>query len=173
MRINKGLCAVAVSAFAVLSVTSAQAAKMTLDISGLTNASAGNLTNGASYPLGGSTISIGGVNFTLATDMNNVAQIIQTGTGDPNFFPQSPGPYTIDVGVAGVQTVYAIINSAFGAANADVGSLTFQGANPADTLTFNLTEGVNIRDHYTNSGFNQDAPDVFATGLTTTRRVPA
>lgn len=66
----------------------------------------------------------------------------------------------IPVGVAGVQTVYTLINTAFGAQGALVGQLTFTATN-GDTYSVSLIEGVNVRDHYAGSFVNTvSAPNV-------------
>jgi hypothetical protein len=56
------------------------------------------------------------------------------------------GSTTIKVGVFGVTDVYTLINTAWGTAGANVGSITFNGS--MDSYTVNLIEGDNVRDHY-------------------------
>jgi hypothetical protein len=59
------------------------------------------------------------------------------------------GSLTIPVGVSGVTSVYTLINTAYGAYGANVGSVTFNGS-AGDTYTVQLIEGSNVRDHYYN-----------------------
>jgi len=59
------------------------------------------------------------------------------------------GSLTIPVNVFGASSVYTLINTAWGAYGADVGSVTFDGS-LGNTYTVQLIEGVNIRDHYYN-----------------------
>jgi hypothetical protein len=79
---------------------------------------------------------LGGVPFQFQADAN----------GNTAF---ETGSLTIPVNVYGVSSVYTLINSAYGAYDADVGSVTFDGS-LGSTYTVQLIEGWNIRDHYYN-----------------------
>ena len=69
----------------------------------------------------------------------------------------------IPVGLRGVKTVYTLINSAYGAAGATIGSVTFVGSK-GDTYTVDLIEGWNVRDHWYN--VNAQGDDVFVNTTT-------
>ncbi len=103
MQLAKLSLAAALAAF-----FASPAAAGSVDISGLTNANLQTYTNGTNYPLAGSTVTIGGVDFQLATFGGDPATtgVIQTPEGDSSF--------TIAVNLANVGTVYTLINSAFG-----------------------------------------------------------
>ena len=71
----------------------------------------------------------------------------------------------IDAGIYGATYVYTIINSAFGTDNLVVGSMEFFGKNGSHHLA-NLTEGVNVRDHYYNlNSFTDTIDNVTAKNL--------
>lgn len=125
-----------------------------LDISSLVNANLSGYYNGSVYPANGGPVTIGGVNFNLASYPGGGTGVIQSANGNPD-------TYTISVGQADVSTVYTVINSAFGIYGSTIGALTFTGTGGA-TYTYNLTEGDNVRDHATTS-YNTLAPNVYAT----------
>jgi len=142
-----------------LSMASGAAVAATVDLSSLVNANIRSYTNGSVYPNGPTTISVGGVGFNLVADgaTPNSLGAIQTPAGDSSF--------TIPVSLTGVTTVYTLINSAFGASGDTTGSLVFHDM-AGDTFTYNLTEGVNVRDHF-NGAFINTAPGVFGTATFT------
>ena len=114
-------------------------------------------TNGFSYPQGGS-LSVGPVPFNLTTGTGGDTFVIQ----DPVFLGANAGSqavFDIPVGIYGVTTAYTLADSAFGAFGANIASIEFIGSSGADFTAF-FIEGINIRDHYTASGFNQIATDV-------------
>jgi hypothetical protein len=78
------------------------------------------------------------------------------GTDVPFVFTQNTGGQNalyeydavdVPIGVSGVTSVHTLINSAFGAADTKVGSLTFTFSTN-ESFSIDLIEGVNIRDHY-------------------------
>lgn len=70
---------------------------------------------------------------------------LQTNAAGDNAFYN--GTLDISTNIAHATTVDTLINTAFGAPGADVGSLTFTGSAGA-TYTVQLIEGGNVRDHY-------------------------
>jgi hypothetical protein len=142
-----------------LSMASGAAGAATVDLSSLVNSDIRTYTNGSVYPIAPTTLTINGIGFSLIPDgaAPNSLGVIQTPAGDSSF--------TIPVSLPGVTTVYTLINSAFGA-NADLtGSLVFTDA-ANDTFTYDLTEGVNVRDHF-NGAFINTASNLFGTATFT------
>ena len=142
----------ALSAMLALALSPSAAFAGSVDISGLVNADIQTYNNGSNYPLGGSTVNIGGVSFTLAAINGGGTGVIQTSGNDS---------FTINVDQVGVSTVYTLINSAWGAVGTNNGSLVFTDA-ASDTYTYNLVEGTNVRDHY-NGSFVNTATDLYGT----------
>jgi len=96
-----------------------------------------------SIPLSGTntlTTALGGVPFALSTDLNGNNAFYYNGSSGSSTL-------TIPTNVAGATTVYTLINTAYGAAGADVGQVTFN-ATGGNTETVQLIEGGNVRDHY-------------------------
>lgn len=94
------------------------------------------------YPPNGGPITIGGIDFVLNSLPGSGTGVVQA---DADVYTT----FNIAVGHAGVATVYAIINSKFGAPGALNGKLTFIGSGGA-TWDYLLTQGDNIRDHAAN-----------------------
>ena len=117
-----------------------------LQTGSLVNANLRSYSGGSNYPTAPSTLTVGGVDFTLLPDGTTASStgIIQT--------PSGTSSYDMPVNITGASTVYTLINSVYGTFGDTVGSVEFKGANGADA-TFNLVEGTNIRDHY-NDGYN-------------------
>jgi len=136
-------------AAAVAALIASPAAAANVDISGLTNSDLQTYTNGTSYPVGGNTVTINGVNFLLTTLGGNAGTtgVIQTP------YDYSNSSVTIDVYQANVGTVYTLINSAFGLNPVQNGELVFHDS-AGDSYTYNLVEGTNVRDHYDGSYIN-------------------
>jgi hypothetical protein len=133
-------------------LSSPRASASTVDLSGYLNANASGYTSGSNYPAPG-TISIGGIPFTLS-GFGGGTGVVQTPSGLSTF--DITGLNIANAGVA-----YTIINSAFGASGATVGSIEFIGSGSA-TVTYDLVEGQNVRDHYF-GGFNNVATNLYAT----------
>lgn len=105
------------------------------------NANISTWTDGATYD----TVFPPTVPGTITQTWNGVPfQLAQDGNGNKVF---TGGVLDIPVSVVGAQTVYTLINSAFGINGALVGSVEFKGSAGAD-YTVNLVEGVNVRDHF-------------------------
>ncbi len=150
MRLHGSLVA-AVLAAGLTAVCASGASAASVDISGLVNANIGTYSDGNLYPVGPTPVTIGGVDFNLAGYPGGGTGVIQTGGTDS---------FSIPVSLAGVTKVYTIINSAYGTAGDTTGSLVFSDT-AGDTYTYDLTEGVNVRDHFFNT-FVNTAPDIYA-----------
>jgi hypothetical protein len=154
---------VALTATIVLGAASAaQAAGTPLSIQSGVDSDLYDYTQGTSYPPAGSTVTIGGVDFTLASFFANNPSaadvgVVQTGDGQADSITIAMPAVTV-----GTSTVfYSLINSAFGQAPNTIGDLTlnFQGGG---SYVYDLTEGDNIRDHF-NGMYNNFAPNVYGT----------
>lgn len=120
----------------------------------LINADIRTYTDGGNYPVAPTNISVATVPFGLVADqgMANTLGVIQAPVGNSTF--------TIDTDVVDPTTVYTLMNSAFGALGANIGSIQFIGAGGSNA-TFQIVEGNNIRDHF-NGSFNNSATNVVA-----------
>ena len=151
-----------IASMAVGAASTGHAAEIQLDISGAVNSNLSTYTGGASYPAAGSTVTIGGVDFSLASyypasfNAPDVG-VVQLGDGHPTSITID----TPDVLVGASTTFYSLINSAFGVAGDTIGNLTLNFAGGANYV-YTLTEGDNIRDHY-DGLYNNAAPNVYGT----------
>lgn len=133
----------------------AQAGYVTLDMSSIVNSDIVPYTFGSNYPSPGP-ISIDSIPFELTAGSNGTTWV--AGGLGSNGIPTS---YHVgDLNVQGVTAMYALINSAFGACGATVGSIGARAG--ASSASFDLIEGVNVRDHYT-GGFCNTQTDAVAT----------
>ena len=116
------------------------------------------LSDGTRYnPLFPGTSTFNGVPFQFAVDGSGNTAFQNDGLNTP-----SSGVLDIPVGVFGVTQAYTIINSRFGRVGAlPNGSVSFIGS--VDTVTVNLIQGSNIRDHF-NGMFNNTIDGVNAVG---------
>ena len=137
------------------SIFSAQASEVPVDIGSQINANIATYTGGSSYPAGGTTLTIGSVDFNLASYPNT------TDLGGVQLSPSGTTSVTFDVNIPNVQTIYTLINSAFGQIGGVAGRITFNGSGGTDA--FDLTEGTNIRDHYCCGGYNETATNLYGT----------
>jgi hypothetical protein len=112
------------------------------------NANLQTFTGGSNYPLGGTTLTVGGIPFVLANIPGGGTGIVQTAPASQS----APSIFDIVVDIPSAGTVYTLINSAFGQLGFTDGSVEFIGTNGADA-TFLLIQGMNIRDHF-NGVFN-------------------
>jgi hypothetical protein len=158
---NKVLVASTIVACLAFSSSSyANASQVQVDISGQVNADLATYSGGSNYPAGGTALNINGIGFNLATfPATTDVGIVQTFT---IFGPGTPvaSTYTFGVNLPGVQTVYTLINSSFGQDGDTIGSVKFTGT--GGTFTFDLTEGLNVRDHF-QGGFENSASNLFGT----------
>ncbi len=145
--------------FALLSLLmlslSASGGQIQVDLSGIVNSDLSTYTSGANYPAPG-LITIDGISFQLTAGPNGHTWVAGGGAsvGIPAAYPVTGLNY------ANIDTMYAIINSAYGACGTTVGSI---GASTAgSSATFPLIEGQNVRDHY-NDGYCNTATDAIAT----------
>lgn len=139
---TSGLAAVAAGAMSL------PAAAATVDLQSYVNANVSSYVSGEDYPFGSTTI--GGIDFDLTSFAGGTGVVQLTDSNS----------VTIDAEQSGVDTAYIILNSAWGQAGANNGSLTFNGANGSQVVV-QLVQGLNIRDHYT--VYNNAASEVFAT----------
>jgi len=126
---------------------------VTVDLSPYVNSDLSTYTDGWNYPQGGSSITVDGIPFVLASiGSNNDTGIIQTsGSYDTNVIP---------IDLFGVTSADVLTNSAYGVCGIGVGEIDFVGS--SGTYVYSLTEGDNIRDHF-QGGFCDNAPGVTAT----------
>jgi hypothetical protein len=127
-----------------LTASSVQAQFTEVDISSQANADLQTYTDGQNYQLGGTQLIVSGVPFALAELSNNpnTTGVVQSGTGSFNF------TFSVPAG-AHAKVLYTLLNTAFGEAGVDEGSIVVTGTG-GETATLNLTEGYNIRDHNNN-----------------------
>lgn len=140
----------------VMSTLGTQAfAASVIDLSPYVTMDLTTFTNGSMYPQNGGPVTVGGVNFQLATCSTSCYSVTaglnpqSAGqTGVIGALGENPNPYSISIPVnlTNVTTVYTLINSAFGTAGSTIGSITFVGL--LNSYVYNLVEGVNVRDHY-------------------------
>jgi uncharacterized repeat protein (TIGR01451 family) len=103
--------------------------------------------NGGNYQPGGTQLSAQGVPFRLAwlNSIPGTTAVLQT----PNNGQTNAYTFTLPPGIFAT-TLFTLINSAYGAASVNQGSVVVAGSR-GETATLNLIEGSNIRDH--NNGF--------------------
>src|SRR5262249_50804341 len=109
---------------------------------------------GGNYPLGGTTLDVGGVSFTLPHYPGGGTGVIQTISASQ----ASPSSFDIPVSVPSPVVVYTLINSAWGEFGYLDGSVEFFGMHDA-YAKFDLVQGINIRDHAQTNYNNTIAPD--------------
>jgi hypothetical protein len=159
---KSGLGLALVATIALGAVSASQAAGTSLSIQSAVDSNLYTYSGGMSYPAAGSTVTIGGVDFSLASFypasfMAPDVGVVQSGDGASDSITIATPQVTI-----GASTVfYSLINSAFGVAPNTIGNLTlnFQGGG---SFVYDLTEGDNVRDHF-NGVYNNDAPNVYGT----------
>ncbi len=117
-----------------------------VNINPYVNSNLRSYTNGLDYPIGGTSLTVGGVAFTLANYPGGGTGVIQT----PN--QSSPSSFDVSVNIVNPTTVYTLINSTFGVYGDTVGAVEFKATGGLDYMV-NLVEGQDIRDH-NNDDFN-------------------
>ena len=123
------------------------------------NSNAQTYTKGTNYPQAPATVTIGGIDFAIAPFPGGAAA---GGTGVVKA-TEPAETFTFTTNIPGITTVYTLINSGFGTFGVTIGSITF-GDLAGDSVTFDLTEGTNVRDHY-NGMFNNIATDLYGTAF--------
>lgn len=118
-----------------------------VNIDSYVNSNLQNYTHGSDYPIGGTSLTVGGVAFTLANYPGGGTGVIQTP------YQLSPSSFDVPVNVANPTTVYTLINSTWGIDGDTVGAVEFKATGGLD-YTVNLIEGQDIRNHC-NCGYNQ------------------
>jgi hypothetical protein len=138
---------------AVLYMPAMRADNVTIDLTPYVNSDLNGYTDGWNFPTSGP-LTVDGIPFDLAgIGGNQDTGIIQT---NGSAFDS----IDIPIGVFGVTSAYALVNSAWGACGATVGEIDFVGS--AGTYVYALTEGNNIRDHF-EGGYCNTVTDVAAT----------
>ena len=126
----------------------ARAQYQELDISSDFNQDLQTFSGGNNYPVGEAQLSIAGVPFALGL-LNNTA-----GTTGAIQTPGDNTSYTFTVPAGTYATsIYTLMNTSWGEYGENEGSIIMTGSQ-GETATLNLTDGVNIRDHY--DGFYQN-----------------
>jgi hypothetical protein len=170
--VKSGLRAAIAATMAIGMASAAHAAGTPLSIQSAVNSNLYTYTGGTSYPAAGSTVTIGGVDFSLASyyppsfNAPDVG-VVLTGDGSPTSITIAMPAVTVGASTA----FYSLINSAFGQAPNTIGNLTlnFQGGG---SYVYDLTEGSNIRDHY-NGVYNNFATGVYGTATFNSDRFDA
>ncbi len=162
-----------IATVAMAAAASSHAAEIQLAFpSSAINSNLYTYTGGGNYPAAGSTVTVGGIDFTLSSFYaNNPAApdvgVVLTGDGSPT----SATIDTPDVVVGASTTFYSLINSAFGVNGQTIGDLTLNFSN-GSTYVYDLTEGDNVRDHY-DGVYNNIATGVYGTATYGTDRLDA
>jgi hypothetical protein len=116
-----------------------------------------NYSGGVNYPTPASNpLDVNGIDFNLVPGpLATGTGIVQTNGDTYNF---NLLPYNL----TGVTSIYTLINSAYGADGAVVGQVTFTDT-LSNSVSYDLVEGVNIRDHYCCGGYNESASNLAGT----------
>jgi hypothetical protein len=139
MRTSMCLLAGFFAAVGLVTTTSA-GAEVHVPIGSLTNDDLRTWTHGDNYPVAPTDLTVGGVSFELVplgVEPNSLG-IVSDATAS--------GVFTFSTNIAAPTTVYTLMNSNFGAFGSNIATLEFKGAGGA-FASFDLIEGVNIRDH--------------------------
>jgi len=130
---------------------SVQTQAVPIPIGQLTNVNLRTYSAGVNYPSAPIGLNVGGVPFELAPfgSVPNSLGSIQAPSGISTF--------VIPVNVFAPAAVYTLMNSAYGVLGANNATLDFVGAGGA-FASFDLVQGVNIRDHYNGFYNNTIAP---------------
>ncbi|MFN0010591.1 MAG: hypothetical protein ACKVS8_02990 [Phycisphaerales bacterium] len=116
-----------------------------VDLSSRINADARTYTGGLDYPVGGQTLDFGGVPFALGLRFDDPLSLgaVQTnGVGDAEV-------HSFPVSIPDALRLYTLINSGFGSLGAFNGKVEVFGTGGA-AASFDLVQGLNIRDHFDN-----------------------
>src|SRR5262245_53538535 len=135
-----------------------------LDISNLADADLTLYSGGSNYPQNGGLVTVAGTTFQLTMGPNNHTSVVQgswDGTVADILIPGASETFSIYLNSFGATAVDTLINSDFGTMETNIGSLVFYGKSGA-TFTYDLVEGVNVRDHY-QDGFVNSATDLAGT----------
>ena len=141
---------------AIASCAVAHGQYTSIDLSSYTNYLTTQQTDGGNYPDAGFSYTDGGIPFTAsAFDGDAPEGLIYLGP--------ITGLDTVDIAVdeSGLQSIYTEINSAYGASGTQPGTVELVGS--AGTVTYDLIEGLNIRDHYYGDFTNTVEPGIGGT----------
>jgi hypothetical protein len=123
-------------------VFAAHAQFLEMNISADCNQNLQTFTDGYDYPFGGTQLDVGGVPFSLSLldNLPNTTGVVMAPADDQSYtFTVPSGTYAT--------ALYTLMNTAWGEPGMNEGSILVTGSH-GETATLNLTEGVNIRDHY-------------------------
>ncbi len=133
-----------------------------IDFSGYATYDSSQLTNPSypvsDYPTTGAGYSIGSVPFIAAKNPNGdtVGEgLIAVG---PIF---SANSVTVPVGLSGIQSFYTLASSFDGSQNTNIGDIKLNGS--SGSVTYQLIEGKNVRDHYFGNFVNTYVSGISAT----------
>jgi hypothetical protein len=127
-----------------------QASDINVDISPCINSNIRTWTSGNYYPPGGFSTNVAGVSFYISgfPGSTNGVGVVYTGSGSV----ATPSVTNFPVTVPNAVTVYTLINSSWGQYGYINGTIDFYGSLGAHA-SFDLVQGINIRDHL-NATFN-------------------
>lgn len=134
------------SIFATLTLASAAFAAhaqfLEMNISADCNQNLQTFTDGSDYAFGGTQFNVGGVPFSLSLldNLPDTTGVVQTPADDQSY------TFTVPSGVYAT-AIFTLMNTAWGEPGVDEGSILVTGSH-GETAMLDLTEGVNIRDHY-------------------------
>lgn len=132
---------------------------------GLLNQNITTWTGGGTYtPYMSGNQTFAGVPFTMQTSGTGMDVIWGTSTSVFSASGTYTNTVTLNTNLYGAIKVHTLINSAWGTANSNVGSVTFKATN-GDSYTVNLVEGVNVRDHYQGSFVNTTSASYVTTNV--------
>jgi len=132
----------------VLVVAGASQANISINFDNQVNADLTTFTGGSGYPQNGGVVNVAGINHQLALTAGG-----KTGS---MFFANDTK--IVPINLFGMAEVYTLINSAQGIVNQHNGLIEIHGSGGL-LQTVNLTQGINVRDHF-NGNWNN-----IATGL--------
>ncbi|MFO0831141.1 MAG: hypothetical protein U0637_04760 [Phycisphaerales bacterium] len=135
---------------AALGASEARAVYVTAPLGALANANLRTYTSGTNYPAGPTTLTIAGVPFDVTPLPGTPGSfgVAQSSSAQLQF--------TVPASVYGASRVYTLMNSAWGQLNALNGRIECTGSAGA-FASFDIVQGVNLRDHWT--AFNQTLTD--------------
>ena len=136
-----------IATLALASAFAAHAQFLELNISADFNQDLQNFTDGYDYPFGGTQLDVGSVPFSLSLigNLPDTTGVIMTPANDQSYtFTVPSGTYA--------SGLYTLMDTTWGMLpGVDEGSITVTGSH-GETATLDLTEGINIQDHY--NGFS-------------------
>lgn len=120
----------------------AHAQFLEMNISADCNQNLQTFTDGSDYAFGGTQFDAGSVPFSLSLldNLPDTTGVVMAPADDQSY------TFTVPSGTRAT-ALYTLMNTAWGEPGMDEGSIVVTGSH-GETATLDLTEGVNIRDHY-------------------------